>query len=132
MDYEALIQAVVTHYNASSMAGQVTIHPQGVNQEIARPYASWLCVSNPAEQTTSSFDDHPLIQLSAWSAAEMPNEAAHLGGVLTQVFDNASFTVEGARLVSCVREADRLIADPDGGWQFSADYRFNIERQKGV
>ena len=129
---EKLFEALVTRYNACAIAGSTNgfwAHP--APEKKARPYVTWLAVSNAPEETSDSWEERPLIQLSVFSADEEPNEVMQLFALLKAAFDKARFTVDGMDLVYIRREAERgPLADPDGGWMYSGDWRVMVAKAK--
>ena len=128
---KALYEAMQTYFAATALAAQVNgLWPGLAKQGTALPYLTFGLVSNDPGQTSDSWEERPLLQITVWSEELSPSQALMLADLLKQTFDNAKFAVIGYDLVTFVRVADRLIPDPDTGWEYSADYRLFIGKPK--
>ena len=128
-----LITAIKASFDASPVPAEVAgLFYAPAPEKTAFPFMTFQLVTDTP--TWKSFGDTPesaLVQFSIWSTSESPTEACTIAVDVREWLDSITLTITGASLISAEWESDNIIADPDGGFAYHIDYRFNIQKIQG-
>lgn len=123
---DELFTAIITKFNADATLTAYGLYADHAPQDATLPYFTYLLVTNEPVETFTDTSENPLIQFSVWDDSVSPLLVTQLAELFKTAFDWCSLTVAGRAHISMARQAERLVQDPDGGWQYSIDYRIEI------
>lgn len=130
----ALFEGINKKFDTSTIAGEVNGLWYGLTQQgTPLPFVTYFLVSAMPDWATGQDCENATIQFSIWygndtaEGVDPLEEICELYELLKTAFDEASLTVTGYACIRCSRETSRLLRDPDGGWQYQADYRIQLQ-----
>jgi hypothetical protein len=124
---DELFTAIIAKFNADAVLTACNLYAYEAPQDATLPYFTYMLVINEPVEDFTDTSESSLIQFSIWDDSVSPLLVTQLANAFKAVFDWCSLTVAGRAHISMARQAERLIADPDGGWQYSIDYRTEIQ-----
>ena len=124
---DELFTAIITKFNADPTLNAYGLYAEHAPQDAILPYLTYMLVINEPIETFSDTSEYSMIQFSVWDDSVSPLLVTQLAELFKTAFDWCSLTVAGRAHISMARQAERLLEDPDGGWQYSMDYQIEIE-----
>ena len=124
---DELFTAIVNKFNTDATLTAYALYAYQAPQDATLPYFTYMLVSNEPVEDFSDTSEGSLIQFSIWDDSVSPLLVTQLTEAFEAAFDWCSLTVAGRAHISMARQAERLVQDPDGGWQYSIDYRIEIQ-----
>lgn len=127
-----LTKAIMTQYN-SSPAGDALraicngLYPVQAAQNKATPYMTYEIISSFVDWTMDSELDNPLIQFSVWDDNPAPDDAMDVAKAFKDLFVDALLTVTDFWMIRADKVSERLLRDPDEGWQYMIEMRYLIQ-----
>jgi len=91
------------------------------------PYVLVVPISSDPEYTLEDASDSYLIQISVFSDKNTATEAMDIGKEVFGLFDDATLSIPGKKLVRCQREQSRIIRD-DSVWHYIIEYEILLHR----
>ena len=127
-----LATAIYSKYNADAVAGGVKASTDGLFPDKApsgtdTPYITYSFISTGTDWSFASDYDMPLIQFSIWDDADSALVAETIGGKLVTLYVDQLLTVSGYTTVRADKVGERLLPDPDGGWQYIVEMRYLVQ-----
>ena len=127
-----LATAIQSRYAADVVAGGVKASTTGLFPDKApsatkTPYITYSFISTGSDWSFASDYDMPLIQFSIWDDADSALVAETIGGKLVTLYADQLLTVSGYTTVRADKVGERLLPDPDGGWQYIVEIRYLVQ-----
>lgn len=137
MDLDAVASAIITLFEAAPSGTHNSLYTAipaklfhtEAPEKTAYPYCVFYILSDDPEWQWGKNMEHVHIQFSVFSAAgRSAKEISDITEKLWQLFDEASLSVTGQRVVWMRRQVHRGITrDDDGVWMSVTDYELYVE-----
>ena len=124
---DELFTAIITKFNATATLTAYGLYAYQAPGDATLPYFTYMLVSDEPVETFTDTSESSLIQFSIWDDSVSPLLVTQLAELFEAAFDWCTLAVAGRAHISMARQAERLVQDPDGGWQYSIDYRIEIQ-----
>ena len=124
---DALLTAIIAKFNAEVTLNAYHLYAEQAPQDVELPYLTYTVVSAEPVETFTDTSESSLIQFSVWDDSPSPLLVTQIAGIFKVAFDWCSLTIPGKYLVSFARESERLVQIDPLGWQYSIDYRIEVQ-----
>ena len=127
-----LATAIQSKYTADAVASGVKASTSGLFPDeapsgTATPYITYSFITTGSESSFDSDYDDPLVQFSIWDNGASALVAETIGGKLVTLYVDQLLTISGYTIVRADKVGERLLPDPDGGWQYIVEIRYLVQ-----
>ena len=104
------------------------IYPDEAPQNVDRNtiYITYSFIGTPSDWTFETTFDNPLVQFSLWSNKATSLSVMEAGAVLITLYNDALLTVSGWTMVRADKVGERVLDDPDKGYQFIVEMQYKL------
>jgi hypothetical protein len=129
---KALFDGIEAEYTGTALDTATTgIWHIKAPETATMPYVTYLVLGNIPDYSSRTAGpqvcENVRVQISVWTPGWDADDCLTLVPLLTAVYDDCVLAVTGYHSISMTRAADNLIAGPDGGWQYAAEYEVSIQ-----
>jgi len=127
-----LAEAIYKKYDADVVAAGVKasttgLFPDKAPSDTKTPYITYSFITTGSDWSFASDYDMPLVQFSIWDDADSALVAETIGGKLVALYADQLLAVSGYTTVRADKVGERLLPDPDGGWQYIVEIRYLVQ-----
>lgn len=129
---KALFDAIEAEYTGTALdtATAGIYHVKGP-ETLYQPFVTYLVLGNIPDYSSRvagpQICENFRIQISVWTPGWDAADCLTLIPLLKMVYDDCTLVVTGYHSIQMTRAADNLIAGPDSGWQYAAEYEVSIQ-----